>query len=148
MPISLRISEHLLDIDTLTRIPSHVAFVWRCFRIISNIRIVARKFVIRFCKNLTLTLQNKKKKKNKVTINDKIFISYIIKGLLHWYRWILSLVAIHVSTDARKLASFELGTIFTDTSAITLSYEMHLVYPLSNKVNCSLRLSLHINHFA
>ena len=34
--------------------------------------------------------------------------SYIIKGLLHWNRWILSLVGI--STDARKLASFDIPT--------------------------------------
>ena len=34
--------------------------------------------------------------------------SYIIKGLLHWYRWILSLVGI--STEARKLASFDIPT--------------------------------------
>ena len=32
--------------------------------------------------------------------------SYIIKGLLHWYRWILTLVGI--STDARKLASLDI----------------------------------------
>ena len=34
--------------------------------------------------------------------------SYIIKGLSHWNRWILSLVGI--STDARKLASFDIPT--------------------------------------
>ena len=34
--------------------------------------------------------------------------SYIIKGLLHWYWWILSLDGI--STDARKLASFDIPT--------------------------------------
>ena len=39
--------------------------------------------------------------------------SHIIKGLLHWYRWILSLVGI--SVDAHKLTSFNI-------SAITLYY--------------------------
>ena len=34
--------------------------------------------------------------------------SYTIKGLLHWYLWILSLVGI--STEARKLASFDIQT--------------------------------------
>ena len=35
--------------------------------------------------------------------------SYIIKGLLHWYRWILSLF--EISTDPRKLAPFDIRTL-------------------------------------
>ena len=42
------------------------------------------------------------------TKRNKNIYSYIIKGLLHWYRWILSFVGI--STDARKLASFDIPT--------------------------------------
>ena len=48
------------------------------------------------------------KKRAFETKRKKNIYSYIIKGLLHWYRWILSLVAI--STDARKLASFDIPT--------------------------------------
>ena len=42
------------------------------------------------------------------TKRKKHIYSYIIKGLLHWYQWILSRVGI--STDARKLASFDIPT--------------------------------------
>ena len=48
------------------------------------------------------------KKRAYKTKQKKNIYSHIIKGLLHWYQWILSLVVI--STDARKLASFDIPT--------------------------------------
>ena len=48
------------------------------------------------------------KKRAYETKQKKNIYSHIIKGLLHWYQWILSLVVI--STDAHKLASFDIPT--------------------------------------
>ena len=61
---------------------------------------------------------------NKTSNMRSNIYSYIIKGLSHWYRRILSLVGI--STDALKLS--KLGTIFADISAITLYYFMYWSY--------------------
>ena len=43
--------------------------------------------------------------------NDTKYYSYIIKGLLHWYRWILSLVGIAKDASSRPSIS-QLGKIF------------------------------------
>ena len=60
--------------------------------------------------------KQKKQQKNKKKTNKKTMLlqmtqniySYIIKGILHWYRGILSLFGI--TTYAHKLASFDIPT--------------------------------------
>ena len=76
----------------------------------SNVDDVARKIVIRLCR---IWLQHYKirfyifkgYKLSEIAWNIH---SYIIKGLSHLNRWILSLIGI--STEARKLASFDIPT--------------------------------------
>ena len=94
------ISEHLLEIGTLTRMPSHVAVAWRCFRWCRT-----SMTVIRLCRLCLLHYKNHFYGHKLLQMAWNIY-SYIIKGLLHWYRWILSLAGI--STDARKLTSFDI----------------------------------------
>ena len=74
----------------------------------SNVNDVARKIVIRLCR---IWFQQYKILFLKVTNYRKIarnIYSHTITGLSHWNPWILSLVVI--STDARKLASFDIPT--------------------------------------
>ena len=65
------------------------------------------KYCHTLVQNLTLTLY-KSFLRLQTTVNGKNNSIYAIKGLLHWYRWILSLIGI--STDARKLATFNIST--------------------------------------
>ena len=81
-------------------------------------------FLYHFCtviESLIFQRQTNQKESNETKWKKNIY-NYITKGLLHWYRWILSLNGI--SMDACKLASLisQLGTIFTDISTITLYY--------------------------
>ena len=140
------ISEHLLGIGTLTRMPSYVAVVWRCFR--------WRRTSWRRAKNCHMRLQNLTLKLQKLIFGGHKLLQmtqniyrYIIKGLLHWYRWILSLVGI--STDARKLPSFDIPTrdnIHRYQCNNPISYHVNVAEKLQQPLNQE-RDDIHENLF-
>ena len=94
----------LLDIGTLTRMPSHVAVTWRCFWWRWSSMTSHEKVSYAFAESDSYSTKTHFLR-SQTTAN---IYSYIIKGLLQWYRWIWSLVGI--SMDTRKLASFDSPT--------------------------------------
>ena len=92
-----------LIFGTLTRMPSHVAVVWCCFRWrrVKNCNPIVQ--------NLTPNIIKYVFKGYKLSEIEQNIYSYIIKGLSHWNRWILSLIG--TSTNARKLVSFDIPTL-------------------------------------
>ena len=96
----------------LTRMPSHISVTLRCFwwrrNAVTSCQTLSRALV-----EFTFFVIKTAFKRLETPGNEINIYSYIIKGLLHWYWGILSLVGI--SKDAR-------GTIFTNISAITLYY--------------------------
>ena len=87
--------------------PSHVAVVWRCFRWRRTSMTSCEKLSYAFTEFDSYATKTHFKGHKLLKMTRNIY-SCITKGLLHWYRWILSLVGI--STDARKLASFDIPT--------------------------------------
>ena len=87
--------------------PSHVAVVWRCYRWRQTSMTSREKLPPYFAESGSNIIKYVFKGYELSEIERNIY-NYIIKGLSHWNRWILSLVGI--TMDARKLASFHIPT--------------------------------------
>ena len=88
------ISEHLLGIDTFTRMPSHVAVAGCCFRWSWTSMTSRKKLSYACAESNSYTIKNhffRLQTTSHVLQMAQNIHSYIIKELLHWYRWIVSL---------------------------------------------------------
>ena len=91
---------------TLTRMPSHITVTSHCFWWRRN-AMTSRQTLSRALVEFTFYFLNSVLKVRNPRDEISIY-SYMIKGLLHWYWWILSLIG--KSKDVRKLASFDIPT--------------------------------------
>ena len=88
--------------------PSHVAVALRCFRWRRTSMTSREKLPYAYAESDSYIKKKLIFQCYKLLQIAQNIYSYIIKGLLHWYQWILSLVGI--STDAHKIASFDIPT--------------------------------------